>query len=181
MDEMQQSSDDRDLIETFQAVLRIVTRENLLDGGRNGGAVVTARAFSVTVILFLPAFLLSWLVTGGEFLEHFVERLPWLAAIFAAAYTAFYARYASQWSYLSNVHNQISQAELTPHLDAGALARWKAAFISDAAKLHLWKKGNFRAVCGRFWGTPQVREQFLQLPQDASLKRVAQHLDAKHS
>ena len=35
------------------------------------------------------------------------DHLAWLGAIFAAAYTGFYARYASQWNYISSLYNQI--------------------------------------------------------------------------
>jgi hypothetical protein len=173
------SSDDRDLINAFDASLRKVTREELLRGGKNGGAVVTARASSVTILLFLPAFGLSYLATREPFLQHFVERLSWLAAIFAASYTAFYARFASQWSYLVNLYNQISQTELNPGLDRDALARWKAGFISDAVELHLWQKGNFIGICTRYWTSDEVREHFQALPQRGRFSSVATYLDAR--
>jgi hypothetical protein len=173
------SPDDRDLVDAFDAVLRVVTRETLLKGGKNGGAVVTARATSVTIVLFLPAFMLSWVVAREPFLPHFVERLSWLAAIFAASYTAFYARFASQWGYLANLYNQISQAELGPDIDQDALARWKAGFVSDAIELHLWQKGNFVGICARYWRSDRVREHFRALPQVAVFAPVTAYLDAQ--
>lgn len=174
-----QSPDERDLIFAFEAVLRVVTRENLLRGGKNGGAVVTARASSVTMLLFLPAFLLSWVVKGEEFLEHFVERLPWLAALFAASYTAFYARFASQWGYLAQLHNQISEAELSPHVDEDALARWKAGFIADAIGLHLWRKGTFVSICTRYWSSKTVRNHFYSFPRKEVFSLVATYLNSR--
>lgn len=174
-----QSLDERELISAFEAVLWVVTRESLLRGGKNGGAVVTARASSVTMLLFLPAFLLSWLVKDEEFLEHFVERLPWLAAIFAASYTAFYARFASQWGYLAHLYNQISEAELSPTVDDDALARWKAGFIADAIRLHLWRKGTFVSICTRYWSGQKVRDHFHNFPQDEIFSLVAKDLDSR--
>lgn len=174
----QASSDERDLVDAFDAILRVVTRENLLRGGKNGGAVVTARASSVTILLFLPAFVLSLVATRDAFLPHLVERLSWLAAIFAASYTAFYARFASQWGYLANLYNQISEAELSPGIDQDALARWKAGFISDAVELHLWQKGNFVGVCARYWRSERVRAHFRALPQGGQFAPVAAYLDA---
>jgi hypothetical protein len=48
-----------------------------------------------------------------------------------------YARFASQWTYLAGVYNQIKAAEARRDADAEKLAEWKQGFIADAEALHL--------------------------------------------
>jgi hypothetical protein len=41
------------------------------------------------------------------------DSIGWIGAIFAAVYAALYARFASQWSYLAGVYNQMRQTLVT--------------------------------------------------------------------
>lgn len=71
-------------------------------------------------------------------------------AFFAAAYTALYARFASQWTYVAGVYNQIMAAKvrgIPPDAAAiSALNAWQAGFIEDAEDLHLATKPMFAGV-----------------------------------
>lgn len=139
----------------------------------NGGTVVAARSLWLTFWIFLPAFLLRATLGEGRGPEFdlrqgaadFVELLPWLAAIFAGVYAAFYTRFSSQWTYLANLFNQIVQTQLTlpevPHAaQLDTMASWKAAFIEDAEDLHLAAKPMF-LVAVHDWGTdPTVANKF---------------------
>ena len=86
--------------------------------------------------------------------------------IYAAVYTSYYTRFVSQWSYISNLYNQIKNAEISmcmdckspgncqPHVSVTKCASstalklngWKAAFIEDAETLHMVTKPLFAGV-----------------------------------
>ncbi|OWV00691.1 hypothetical protein B7994_06470 [Fibrobacter sp. UWR2] len=86
--------------------------------------------------------------------------------IYAAVYTSYYARFVSQWTYISNLYNQIKNAEIsmcigcdgktpcTPDVSvvncnrcaALKLNGWKAGFIEDAETLHMVTKPLFAGV-----------------------------------
>lgn len=141
----------------------------------NGGTVVALRSLWLTFWLFLPAFLLKTTLGQGKVAvldirqgaADFVEVLPWLAAIFAGVYVAFYTRFSSQWTYLANLFNQIVQAQLAlpekPHeAQLDVMASWKAAFIEDAQDLHLAAKPMF-LVAVQDWGSDeQVASRFVR-------------------
>jgi hypothetical protein len=78
------------------------------------------------------------------FSEAIHENISTFAKIFAAVYIALYARFASQWNYLSNVYNQIKAAEARliqgDAQQAKAIANWKAGYVEDAEALHLATK-----------------------------------------
>ena len=92
----------------------------LLCGCPNGGTVIFFRSVQVTLILYLIGLWLRSLFIFGVALpwhSHFsllcykgVDTFGWIGAIFAAAYAALYARFASQWSYLAGVYNQMREA-----------------------------------------------------------------------
>src|SRR5687768_9782380 len=91
----------------------------------NGGTVVTFRSFWITLWIYVPGFLLKTSLAEGKTLDldlrqgavDFVNTLPWLAAIFGAAYVALYTRFSSQWNYLANLFNEIVQVEITMPVD----------------------------------------------------------------
>lgn len=139
----------------------------------NGGTVVAARTAWLTAWIYIPAFVLRTTLSVGKVavfdfrqgLADLVDTLPWLAAIFAGIYTAFYTRFSSQWTYLAGLYNQIMQAHLALPTDErdsrmDTLAAWKAGFIEDAEDLHLAAKPMF-LVAVRQWGTDtRVAERY---------------------
>jgi hypothetical protein len=99
--------------------------------------------------------------------------------VFGAVYTALYARFSSQWNYLSNVYNQIKAAEsralersdikVSKFYDfkyrakqpaEWAIAEWKAGFIEDAYELHLYTKPLFSSIIKSWLSDVIVREFF---------------------
>jgi hypothetical protein len=71
-----------------------------------------------------------------------------LGAIAGVVYTALYARFSAQWSYLANVYHQIKSAIITgpnhpSEEQREQLTYWKAAFVEDAQDLHLVRKKMF--------------------------------------
>jgi hypothetical protein len=74
-----------------------------------------------------------------------------IGPIFAGVYAALYTRFASQWSYLASVYNQIKAAESRKDCNPEQLALWKAGFIEDAEELHLANKHHFASTI-RAWG-----------------------------
>jgi hypothetical protein len=79
----------------------LVTRLNL----PNGGGIVLVRSFLTTCYLYTVILGLqnaldptrSWTFSLFELRVQVVETLHWFGALFAVAYTAFYARFAPQW------------------------------------------------------------------------------------
>jgi hypothetical protein len=72
----------------------------------NGGAVVLLRSLFVATLIFalMLAFLnvtepsRTWTFSFQELRIQLIHYLPWYGVIFAGAYTAFYTRFASQWT-----------------------------------------------------------------------------------
>lgn len=46
----------------------------------------------------------TWQFDSDELRRQIVETLPMLGALMAASYAAFYARFASQWSYVASLY-----------------------------------------------------------------------------
>lgn len=138
----------------------------------NGGDIILARAFLSSLLLYLLAIgIRDFTYADSTFSFSMTElkndvnhTLSWYGAIFAAMYAGLYARFASQWSYLANLYNQIkateirsltSLAEKNPSDDSAkkvmqALAEWKAGFVEDAENLHLATKKSIVATIW-FW------------------------------
>jgi len=120
----------------------------------NGGTVVFLRALHVTVVIFFGSLAVmnvldptrgyefSWTQLGAQTLAH----LTWIGAIFATVYALLYARFASQWTYLTGVYNQIKAAQLRDPVSAEVLAEWKAGFVKDCDDLHLLRKPMFASI-----------------------------------
>lgn len=138
-------------------------------GCPNGGTIIFFRSVQVTVILYVIA---SWLASlfnatwpwhhDFGFLWHQgADSVSWLGAIFAAVYAALYARFASQWSYLAGVYNQMRQTLVTTkEPDRDHLVMWRAAFIEDALDLHLATKPMFAPFLLRMLDMPAVAAKF---------------------
>jgi len=125
----------------------------------NGGDIILLRAL---LIATLTCFVILTL-----FQVEAAQPLQWFGAIFAAIYVALYARFASQWTYLANLYNQIKAAEArSAQIDAETpnprIVEWKAGFLEDAQELHLATKGIFVPVL-KVWGEdPAVEKAFVK-------------------
>jgi hypothetical protein len=164
-------------------LVRTLSGEWMLDGRPNGGTVIFLRALWVSSLVFLASVLVSVLWVCPESscqlvaqLRHSAKSnfLPFAAGTFAFAYTALYARFASQWSYLANLYNQImavkvgmerdqasggsGQTSMTPE----ALQKWQAGFIEDAEDLHLATKPMFAGVVLSMLAVDGVRDWFIK-------------------
>lgn len=128
--------------------------EWLLNKRPNGGAVVFVRSLKVSfLIFFLCLGLISVIDPARTFhpslreLQIIVlDKFAWFGAIFAATYAGFYARYSSQWSYLSGLYNQIMATKSSlPEIERSnsSLLHWQAGFIEDCYLLHLDRKDIF--------------------------------------
>ena len=148
---------------------------------RNGGLAVFFRTFlsgticSVIVLWIYCAFSgklssIESLITSdwwNQTARSVLVKDWWkYCGIYAAVYTSYYARFVSQWSYISNLYNQIKNADISmcmncnqncdcsQHIQstnckscaAEKLNGWKAGFIEDAETLHLVTKPLFAGV-----------------------------------
>jgi hypothetical protein len=124
---------------------------------RNGGGIVFLRALHSTIVILSLALLLKNALDPTRSSEFSLFELqtqlsgigPWFGTVFAATYAGLYSRFASQWSYLAGVYNQIKAAECRKDVDANCISQWKAGFIEDAEDLHLIRKPIF-------WGIAHV-------------------------
>lgn len=162
----------------------LISLECLLSLERpNGGAAIFLRALVLSTATFL---LLLGIHDGLDPMRHWAfdpqrlaavahERFVWLGAIFSAIYAGLYTRFASQWSYLAGLYNQILVAQVRDPIvpdESGKcddprdrarlmeLAKWKAGFIEDAYVLHLAGKQMFLDVILSMLEAPGVREAF---------------------
>ncbi|MBN8220932.1 MAG: hypothetical protein J0L53_08395 [Spirochaetes bacterium] len=107
-------------------------------------------------------------LTFKLFLNEFIDKAQWFGVMFASAYAALYTRFSSQWLYLSNLYNQIKQAELSTKKEQQptkaemeiVLAEWKAGFIEDAQVLHLSSKAFFATIIQNWLEDTVVSEKF---------------------
>ena len=90
-----------------------------------------------------------------------IEKAAWYGVIFGAIYTALYARFSSQWTYLANLYNSIKQAESSDG-DNIKLSQWKAGFIEDAENLHMACKGSFVSVINAWANDQEVKTEYIQ-------------------
>ncbi len=139
-----------------------------MKGRANGGDVILLR--SLLTMLWLYALALGlrnlfdhsrvWTPSWAALLAEISATIQWAGGIFAAVYAALYARFASQWTYLSNVYNQIKATECRENLAEERLAQWKAGFIEDAEELHLAYKALFASVIHAWGREPAVKHEF---------------------
>jgi hypothetical protein len=88
----------------------------------------------------------SWNELGAQTLAH----VTWIGAIFATVYALLYSRFASQWTYLAGVYNQIKAVQLRDQVNGTVLAEWKAGFIEDCDDLHLLRKPMFASIANEW-------------------------------
>ncbi|MBA2704371.1 MAG: hypothetical protein H0U60_11020 [Blastocatellia bacterium] len=158
---------------TIQTVLFYGSGEFLLERRSNSGAVVFARALWTTIIVYSLALLLRECLppdstmhfSFSRFRLAFAETIPWFAAVFAGSYAVLYARFASQWTYLADLYNQImavqAQTEKTPE-STHWLAMWEAGFIEDAEEMHLEKKPIYASVIRSMLDQSEVRDMYVK-------------------
>jgi hypothetical protein len=142
--------------------------EYLLRNDCNGGNIVFLRACHSTIVILTLALLFkNWVDPNRTAVFSFVEFRTqlagisaWLGPVFAGAYAALYTRFASQWTYLAGVYNQIKAAQSRKDADLEVIAQWKAGFIEDAADLHLILKPTFASIVREWTKNRRVREMF---------------------
>ncbi len=162
-----------------RGLLWYLTLECLLEGYPNSAGVILIRTIVTTLQIFIFAFVLKNLahpnwdvcVWPRALLKHGSENVPWLGAIAAVVYAAFYTRFSAQWAYLANLYNQIVQTEIglqnIPSSDSESksqelLNNWKVAFIDDAETLHLCRKKCFASIIVRWAEEPGMRDLFIK-------------------
>ena len=159
-------------------LIYFLSGEYLLTTRPNGGTVVFLRSFQITLLLYSPLAFLKYYsenqLNGDPSLREFAgaisQSIPWLGAIFAAAYATFYSRFAAQWSYLANLYNQIMGASVSisnfDRAHSEELKLWKAAFIEDAQDLHLARKPMFKHLIASVLAEQGVREAYIDTCPD---------------
>src|SRR5690242_18530191 len=134
-DEIHESQEHRS---AWDHLVSFLSGEWMLETRPNGGTAVFLRAAWIAGVIYITGLILrNWIDPSRSFRFSFTEfRLQllgsfrWFGTIFAGAYAALYARFASQWSYLASVYNQIKATECRGDAnEPPALAQWKAAFI----------------------------------------------------
>ena len=156
MSNNQQSAKHNPVLHGVGGLLEMLSGEYILNNFRfpNGGTVVFLRAAHVTLILFFGGIAaINWLdphrgcdFSWYELRLQTMQHVPWLGAIFATVYALLYARFASQWTYLAGVYNQIKAAQVRKETLSEVLAEWKAGFIEDGDDLHLLRKPMFASI-----------------------------------
>lgn len=147
----------------------------------NGGDVILLRALVIAMEFYAIAIVLGLFDSSGgltlswnAFWTELPKHSQWFGPIIAAVYAALYARFASQWSYLANLYNQIKGSEirlLTSIAEkkitkgnadkvAEKLAEWKAGFVEDAENLHLATKNSIAAIIWFWLKVPEVRDAY---------------------
>ena len=164
-------------------MINLFTAEFLLSNHANSGTWVFIRATWTTAFIYGLAFTLrQWGFGWPDTFEAFAATLPWLGFIFAAIYTAYYARFSSQYAYLADLYNQ--QMAVSAQVDEGEVtekvfALWSAAYIEDAEELHLHLKPIFATLIREMLRRPEVREAYKKYTPggEARLRRVECQVD----
>lgn len=142
------------IFDWITTIVSCFTAEFLLRWLPNGGTVILLRSLWTGILLNSLALMLlnlldptrSWSPSLEELQKQIITTLPWTGAILGAVYASLYARFASQWSYLANVYNQIKAAECVQPGNLAVMAQWKAGFMEDAEHLHLARKPVFASI-----------------------------------
>ena len=147
---------------------QIVFAEIVFKKTYNGGMAVFFRTIITGIIVSLFVLIAFCVLWEYPIAINKPESIDWLyvarcnlledwwkyCGIYAAVYTSYYARFVSQWTYLSNLYNQIKETDVNYCLNSdcdNAVAKekldgWKAGFIEDAENLHMETKPLFAAV-----------------------------------
>ncbi|SFL29496.1 hypothetical protein [Rhodanobacter glycinis] len=165
--------------------------EFILDRYPNGGLAVLLRTLWITFILYFIAIAIrsrvapyaTWEPSITVARQLISSTIPWFGAIFAGVYAALYARFASQWSYLANLYNQIMcaqvQCDASGTTSGEAMALWQAGFIEDAEALHLARKPMFASVIVSMLGKDAVRNAYKQYTPGGSARLDALEASVK--
>ncbi|WP_286068371.1 hypothetical protein [Stenotrophomonas sp. 57] len=155
-------------------MIRFISFEFVLKWMPNGGTAVLIRSWLITLWLYVLAISLKSRVEPGATWQFDLNTLralvsdtiPWIGAIFAGVYVALYSRFASQWSYLANLYNQILQAAVQSPpqgISSEQVYRlWQAGFIEDAEELHLARKPMFASVIASMLVKHETRKKFVE-------------------
>ena len=166
-------------------LIYFISGEYLLHHRPNGGTVVFLSAAQLTLVIYAPLAFLNYYadheMTSSFSLKAFAkaiaDTIPWLGAVFAAAYATFYSRFAAQWNYLANLYNQIMAASVSLSTydknNSDELRLWKAAFIEDAHDLHLIRKPMFEHLVRALLEEDDIRQTFIDSCPDGA-NRVAE-------
>ena len=151
-------------------VIKAASAEYVLDRPdvSNGGTVVLLRALHSTIIIVALGLFVTNVFDPGRTTHFSIQELfaqvsqiaPWFGTVFAATYAALYTRFASQWTYLAGVYNQIKAAECRKDVEKPVIAEWKAGFIEDASDLHLLRKKMFASIVVAWGSKDDVRQAF---------------------
>lgn len=156
------------VFEVWHWIVAFATGEFMLDyfRWRNGSAVIVARSIWGTVLIVgLRLVIINLVVLDNKewfTIDKELARVQlgqsgkWIAAAFAGLYTAFYAKFSSQWSYLAGVYNEIKRAESVEKRDEEKIAEWKAGLIVDAMALHLENNSVFEPLIDVWKRDPRV-------------------------
>ncbi len=136
----------------------------------NGGTLIFARTLWVSLLLYFLTLLAreildplsTWQLDAKELRHAIHDTIPWFGAFYAAVYTALYARFSSQWTYLAGLYNQIMAAMSRPDHDEGVLSSWQAAFIEDAEELHLALKPMYAELIRSWAAEDRVRTSYVR-------------------
>lgn len=135
----------------------------------NGGTAVFIRTVvvgsEICLLIYVTYYFLSTPPTS--FFEMLPKQLFKIVSVYAAVYAAFYARFVSQWTYLSNLYNQIKEAELNINFNlrkkTELLYGWMSGFIEDAENLHMATKDTFAAIILNWINRyPDIKEQYIK-------------------
>jgi hypothetical protein len=162
------------LWDATSAVLSWASGEFYLARRPNSGTVVLIRTLWVTGLLTLAALGARERLAHGAtwqlawpHREIMMQLVPWVGAIFGATYAGLYARFASQWTYLAGLYNQImavaAQTDSKIHSNRDdVLAAWRAGFIEDAEDVHLARRPLYAGVILSFAQKPGVRSAYAE-------------------
>ncbi|WP_202840930.1 hypothetical protein [Luteimonas saliphila] len=160
-------------MERLLKAVDFLSGEWMLKNRSNGGALIFLRSALVSTLIFAAGVSIKCAVdpTSGSDLSFFQFRLEirdhlgWLGATFAATYAGFYARYASQWSYLASLYNQImaTASGLTDEQrKSSSFLNWQAAFIEDSYFLHLDRKKVFSVIIEQMLADQTILKCFVE-------------------
>lgn len=158
------------MIKIWHLIVEIISSEWMLTRIYlpNGGAVIAARSLITSIVIFLLVLLAINVIDPiqtlkfslEEFQTQGLEKISWYGVIFVAVYTALYARFSAQWSYIAKLYNSIKQTECNIH-NTEVMAEWKSGFIEDAENLHLSCKASVAPII-KAWGADKlVEEKFI--------------------
>jgi hypothetical protein len=153
-------------------MLHFFSGEFLLNSRSNSGSVVLVRSLFIALLVYIGAIALKCAIDPStnttfrlnQLRIEVVATIPWFGAIFTGIYVALYARFASQWSYLAGIYNDM-MASAVQNADAAESLRvmhlWQAGFVEDADDLHLAQQPLFAAVIKEMLAKTAVRDNFV--------------------